>query len=135
MSIVLDASVALAWILAEDPTDVATRAEQAMAAGPVHVPAIWALEVTNGLLIQARRNRIGTEDLALGLQHVARLDIRVDHADPALVCGPVATLAVQHRLTAYDAAYLELALRLASPLATLDSRLAVVAVAAGAQVL
>ncbi len=135
MSLVLDASVALAWLLGEAPTSLSIHARQALIDGVLHAPAIWPLEVANGLLIQARRQRIGWEDCAAGLQQATALPVQVDGGDAVIACGPVAALARERELTIYDASYVELALRLDLPLATLDGRLRRAAAAAGARIL
>lgn len=92
------------------------------------VPAIWRLEVRNILLVNERRGRILLTDADEFLADLERLPIQV-HADtPSAGFLP---LARKHRLTIYDTAYLELALRTTAPLATLDMALAQAARAEG----
>lgn len=133
MSLVLDASIALAWALGEEPGEASARAADAVRGGRVHVPSIWPLEVANGLLMQVRRRRIGWPDCAAALRVVADLQVVVEALDSALACGPIAALGQALGVTAYDAAYIELALRLEVPLATLDQQLGRAATAAGAR--
>ena len=123
MTFVIDASVALAAALGERiPLDVEDCLVRISSEGAI-VPAIWPLEFGNGLVKAIRRNRV-TQDYAL-----ARLD---DWAIQPIVIEPVTTiaarqnlmLAISSGLTAYDVAYLELAVRMGYPLATLDDQLA-----------
>jgi predicted nucleic acid-binding protein len=92
------------------------------------VPPIWPLEVGNVLLAAARRQRVRSEDLRSEdlnriISQLAMLPIQVDEDSTDRALGEVFTLAAQHGLTTYDAAYLELAQRRQLPLATLDRRL------------
>lgn len=88
------------------------------------VPAHWTVEVVNVLLMAERRGRIGTADLDLFMTELSGFAVASERAPSMLAATTVRSLAVQHRLTAYDAAYLELALRRRLPLATLDTDLA-----------
>jgi predicted nucleic acid-binding protein len=134
MSFVLDVSVTLAWCFEDAAHPVAERALGALeAGGQAIVPALWRLELANVLVMAERHKRLLEADTARFLCLVDGLAIQVvpDH-------GPTASLvalARSHGLTAYDAAYLDLALRTALPLATLDSRLGDTAKAAGVTLL
>jgi predicted nucleic acid-binding protein len=122
---VLDASVTLAWALAGE-----VRAEEARAL--VHrvadeaaiVPALWRLEVGNGLLMGERRGRIRTERVDAVWRQLGELPIEIDAETNARAWNGTAALARRHGLTLYDAAYLELAARRSLPLATFDGPLA-----------
>ncbi|MBX9699896.1 MAG: type II toxin-antitoxin system VapC family toxin [Acetobacteraceae bacterium] len=126
----LDASVTLAWALAGE-----VRAEDARAL--VHrvaeeaaiVPALWRLEVGNGLLMAARRGRVRAERVDAVWRLLNELPIEIDAETNARAWSGTATLARRHGLTLYDAAYLELAARRSLPLATFDTPLARAAVA------
>ena len=120
MPFVLDASIVLDWALAEGhPTAAAAR--ERMRADTAVAPSLWWFEVWNGL-IMAERKRRSTEDYSsLFLRQLARFPVSADTATDA---AAVMTIAREHRLTIYDAAYLELALRKRLPLATLDGDLA-----------
>jgi predicted nucleic acid-binding protein len=85
------------------------------------VPAIWWFEVRNALLMNERRGRISERGMGMLLHHLARLPIAVDLNPDGEV---LLSQARRHNLTVYDAAYLELATRTGSPLATLDRALA-----------
>ena len=118
---VLDASVATAWLLGED---TALRAEAALTRlddDEALVPHLWHLEVRNCLLTAARRGRLASDGSEERLNALSDLPIRTD-SDPDLDIA--FTLAQKHGLSFYDAIYLELAERLAAPIATLDKALA-----------
>jgi len=121
---VLDASAALGWILDRPVPSLSTRARSLIAAGatPV-VPALWLQEVSNAIVIAERRGRLTAgqvRTLAADLEdflQVAEVDsLRLR---PSILID----IAQQTHLTAYDATYLDLALRRRLPLATLDDQL------------
>jgi predicted nucleic acid-binding protein len=116
--VVLDSSVVLSWCLPDegalDPDDV----QILVAARGAIVPGHWSLEVANVLLMAERRGRIDAHFRRAALDDLALLPITVDIETPAR-----AWTAETHRLTVYDAAYLELAGRRMLPLATLDAAL------------
>ena len=87
------------------------------------VPSIWPAEVANGLLAAARRGRIDDAGTRSFLQSLKALPITVDGEALARV-GEWLSIAGRHNLSAYDAAYLELAMRHSATLATLDRALA-----------
>ena len=88
------------------------------------MPALWRLEIANSLTVAVRRGRIGVGLRDAALYDLAFLDIAIDPHTNAWAWTATVQLADCFRLTLYDAAYLELALRLASPLASLDNRFA-----------
>ena len=118
MAFVLDSSVALAWLLPDERGEATDALADRLEQEPAHVPAIWPLEVGNALLTAQRRARINDDELAGFVVAVSGLPIEVDPAmgDAALVV--VLSIARDLALTAYDAAYIERAKRLALPLAT-----------------
>jgi predicted nucleic acid-binding protein len=123
LSLVLDSSAALAWIYAEETTDAVRRIFEIVAESGAFVPALWRLEVANGLTVGVRRGRIDVAFRNAALADLALLDIATDpHAD-AYGWTTTLHLADRFRLTLYDAAYLELAHRRSVPLATLDEEL------------
>jgi predicted nucleic acid-binding protein len=83
---------------------------------------LWAYEVGNGLVMAHRRRRITIQQVTDYLERLGELPITVDRLEPEAVLR-LPTLALQYGLTAYDAAYLELAIRLRLPLATQDAAL------------
>jgi predicted nucleic acid-binding protein len=119
VSFIVDASVVIAWALREvHPT--AALALARIEIDPGLVPALWWFEVRNGLIINERRGRIRETRTSEFLQELERIAVLVDAAP---LEDQVLTLARRHRLTVYDAAYLELAMRASLPLATLDAAL------------
>ncbi|MGS0740901.1 type II toxin-antitoxin system VapC family toxin [Glaciimonas sp. GG7] len=127
MSIVVDASMALAWIFERtkpEEAECADRAIQAIAETGTVVPSLWHIEITNALLVGERR-KVATE--AQVIDYLARLDrlpISISDTSPEMRRDQVMALAREHGLTAYDATYLDLALRTGSVLATFDNKLA-----------
>lgn len=135
MSFVLDASMTMAWFFPDEVTDATRALLRQLRHTSAHVPAIWVLEVTNILLTAERRQRTTASQVARFARSLRSLPIRVDADSLATAFGPVLTLAREHNLSAYDAAYLELAIRLGLPLATLDVRLRNAASNAGVSLL
>lgn len=121
--VVLDASAALTWCFEDEHTDFGDRLLDAVQRSGAMVPALWHVEVANVLLSALRRGRIdGAEiDHLSGL--FERLPLQTEALNPDQVRQGVLTLARRHGLTVYDACYLDLALRRALPLATLDDAL------------
>jgi predicted nucleic acid-binding protein len=130
--LVVDASVALAAVL---PGEVrgsdAMQLMETVAKLGARVPSHWSLEVCNGILLAERRARISADIGDELRQEMDDLPVEVDSETRRGAFGITTALARRHRLTVYDAAYLELALRLALPLATFDTPLARAAAAEG----
>ena len=95
-------------------------------------PALWPLEIRNILVVNERRGRIDGADADAFLRDLDRLPIRVRHDTDMRA---VLLLARKHQLTAYDAAYLDLAVRTSAALATLDGTLARAAGEEGVQLI
>ena len=115
---IVDASVSAAWFLPEEATPATEAMLHATATHDVWVPALWLLEVGNLLLTAQRRKRITADKRRELAAAAAALRIKVDREPVAITA--LDDIAASHGLTAYDAAYLELALRRRLPLATLD---------------
>lgn len=129
---VVDCSIAIAWVMADETTvGLESVFDIAREAGGV-VPAVWWVEVRNALIVAERRGRMTPGGAEVALAALDALGMRLDHAPDS---GVVLHLARSHFLSVYDSMYLELALREARPLATLDRKLAGAALAAGAMVL
>ena len=118
---VVDASVSAAWFLPDEATPFTEAALQATIDSEVWVPALWLLETGNLLLSAQRRRRIAAAKRQELVSHAQALRLRVDREPVAMTA--LDALAARHALSAYDAAYLELALRRSLPLATLDAAL------------
>lgn len=130
--LVLDASMTLAWCFSDESTAYTEAVLDLLAAGAeATTPAIWPFEVVNGLLMAERRKRITTAQVTSVLQRIATLPITVDSTRVDRAFGPILAAAREQKLTAYDAAYLELAMREGLPLATLGVQLKQAARSAG----
>lgn len=128
---VLDASVALSWCFGDEITAATSRLLDRLTDARAFVPTVWPLEVTNGLIVARRRQRLSEAQAAEKFALLGALPIDVDPETSSRAFHDIAALAVAHRLSAYDAAYLELAQRAGLPLATLDDPLRSAARAAG----
>lgn len=131
MRFVLDCSVAISWCLVDENDNYANAILAMMPDSEAYVPGIWSLEIANTLLVAERRNRITTEQSELAIALLQSLLIRVDESTNSYALSSTLLLGRQEGLAAYDAAYLELALRLQLPIATLDNRLAEAATRCG----
>lgn len=123
MSLVLDASATLAAIFPDESTALIEAVFDQVANEDAWVPSLWRIEVANILAQGVRRGRISLDRRDRALANLARLPIFDDNETGQHVWGRTLELADRHRLTLCDATYLELALRLALPLATLDDDL------------
>ena len=120
MSFVLDASIGVAWLLDDEDEPRAEAPLARLGVETAWVPVIWHVEVHNALLGAERRRRLRPEEVDARLHQIGGLPLRTD-SSPNLEAA--FTLARTHRLSVYDALYLELALRANAPLATLDNAL------------
>lgn len=125
MTFVLDASVTLPWFLPDEDSPMARAVLQRLSTDDAIVPQGWLAEVANGLLMGERRRRSTEAGTAISLARLATAPIRVASPipDPTAHWVRLLGLARQHNLTAYDAAYLDLAIQERVPLATLDDDL------------
>ena len=123
MAFVLNASLATAWCFEDETTAFTEAVFEHLRVTEAVVPAIWPAEVANGVLVGERRQRVTRAHAERFLRILGAMPIRIDAAEVATVFGPVLALARNHNLSTYDASYLELAMREALPLATLDARL------------
>src|SRR6201987_3712121 len=126
---VLDASVALGWTLGNPVPASATRAKQALLSGTrAMAPALWHLEIANGLAVAERRGILTSHDAMLALLQLERLCAQALEIEADVVPMRQAfTMARTYQLSAYDSVYLDLALRARLPLVTLDAALCKVA--------
>lgn len=131
MSLVLDSSVTLAWVYSEERTPAIQEVLVKVISGGGWVPALWRLEVANILETGVRRGRTDADFRDATLVDLALLPIQTDAEMDRQAWGNTLQLAVRHRLTLYDAAYLEVAQRRSLPLATLDVELRKAAEAEG----
>lgn len=126
MDFVLDNSVAMRWLLATEKVNDQRYAEtilKAMATAQAVVPELWHLEAANVLLSAEARVEVDPADVEAFISHLMSLPINTDTATHSQAFGRTLSLARAYKLSTYDAAYLELALREGIPIATLDKDL------------
>ncbi len=132
MPFVLDASMAASWAFKDESSALAQQVLGRLTRDYAVVPALWWFEILNIVAMNERRGRLSIDSSAEFLALLRDLDIEVDQSPDQVA---ILSLVRQHRLTAYDAAYLELAVRERLPLATFDRELAKAAQQAGVAVL
>jgi len=123
LSIVLDASMTLAWLFEDEQTDQVLATINHVYMGGASVPPLWRYEVANGLQMAIRRQRITPDYRTRCLDKIDELPITIDPDGLSEIWSTTIKLADLYRLTVYAAAYLELAQRRRLPLATLDAAL------------
>ena len=119
MSFVADASIVLAWAF-DEVHPHAVSARERVRSEEIVVPSLWWFELRNALVMGERRGRITERDTARFLRSLSRLPVTIDGMPNEM---DLLALARRHRLTVYDAAYLELSIRDGLALATLDGEL------------
>jgi len=127
MRLVLDASMALAWLFEREQAkeaECASRALSAISETETLVPLLWHTEIANALLAGERRKVVSEAQVIDYLNKLSALPILTDNAAPADRRELVMALAREYKLSAYDATYLDLALRISAVLATFDAKLA-----------
>jgi predicted nucleic acid-binding protein len=132
--LVLDASVAVAWVFEDETTPYTEAVLEFLSRGQAVVPSIWLLEVSNALVVAERRNRLKEADTTRFLLALSQLPITVEAESAAQAFGSTIQLARRYGLSTYDAAYLDLAVRLGVPLATQDRDLRQAAALCGVEI-
>jgi predicted nucleic acid-binding protein len=135
MAFVVDASVALAWCFEDESTAYSQRVLRKLLREEGVVPPIWPFEVGNALVSALRAGRMTPAEVERFLALLEGFPLGVEPRGPAAAFKKVLPLALEHGLSCYDASYLELALHLELPLATLDRALQRAARRAGAALL
>ena len=134
MKLVLDASMALSWLFERTHAKEADCSAKVLSSVVTHdfvVPVLWHTEVANALLV-GERSRVVTEAQVVDyLQRLSALPIETDDSTITLRTPTVMALARTYKLTAYDATYLELAMRNQAMLASFDKALITAAQKAG----
>lgn len=124
---VLDCSVAISWCLPDETNEYAEAILDLLTSidRPTEaiVPTIWSLELINVFLVSERRQRISKEQVATAVSLINQLPIFIDSETSKESLDSILELGRKYNLAAYDAAYLELAIRLGIPLATNDRQL------------
>lgn len=130
MPLVIDSSVAVSWMIADEESEAGRRALALAYAEGIIGPRVLWYEFRNSLIVNERRGRLLPAETERAISVFAALEpiFLDDHDEAALL-----RLSRRHALTAYDAAYLELATRLGQSLATFDHRLAAAARAEGVE--
>ena len=120
---VLDNSVAMRWLLASNKIDDQIYAEdvlKSLSNKDALVPNLWHLEATNVLLGAEKRDETSVGEIEGFISQLENLPIHVDHLTVHQAFNRTLALARAYKLSSYDAAYLELAIREGIPIATLD---------------
>ncbi|MCX6022396.1 MAG: type II toxin-antitoxin system VapC family toxin [Chloroflexi bacterium] len=135
MSLILDNSIAMAWCFRDERTAATVALLDRVTASGAVAPWLWPLEASNALLMAERRGRITGDERRTLAGFLRDLPIVMDAESVSHIWTTTVRLAERHRLTVYDAMYLELAQRRNLPLATLDSDLRAAANALGVPLL
>jgi predicted nucleic acid-binding protein len=133
---VLDASVALSWFFEDEFSLYSSSIAEIMPRSQAVVPIIWPLEMANGFLTAFRRGRLPETKAPALIGALDRLRVDIDRGiAPEFLSQATLTVGLAHRLSAYDASYLELAMRRGMPIATQDQKLVKAAADIGVHVL
>lgn len=124
MSFILDASITVAWCFSDEATPNTMRLLESLTTESAFVPELWALEIGNILIHAERRKCITYAKINEFISLLQNLNIKTDYETSLRGLREILSLAHSEKLTTYDAAYLELAMRLGLPLATKDTELA-----------
>ena len=135
MSFVLDCSLTMAWCFQDEATSQTKKIRDTLVKNFCVVPSIWSLEVNNVLRTNYKKKRITLAEVKECQYLLSQLPIKVDLKASNFDNEPIFDLANQYDLSCYDAAYLELALRLQIPLASLDKALCIAATRANVNLL
>jgi len=119
---ILDCSISASWCLKDASNEEANSILELMRESEAHVPSIWPVEMANVLVVAERRSRISAADAARAIEILLSLPIKADKGYLENL-DAIRLLAREHRLSAYDACYLELAQRTGLPIATFDHAL------------
>lgn len=128
MKLVIDSSITLAWLFEDERSSLSEAVLQRVTENGAVVPTLWRLEIANALQMALRRQRIDVAFRDASLADLSALKVDIDAHTGRHAWGRTLELSERHRLTLYDAAYLELALRVQLPLATLNNELRAAAV-------
>lgn len=123
MSFVIDASVVFAWQFPDEESKLLEQIAERMLIEGAFVPIHWRVEIANGFAIAVRRGRMSADYRIGALARLSEMPIKTESESANRLWTDTQILCDRHTLTAYDAAYLEMALRLRIPIATLDKAL------------
>ncbi len=126
--LVVDCSITMAWCFADENSKLADKVLEKLVSGSyAHVPSIWSLEVSNILALGEKHNRISAAGIFYFLDRISKLPIQTDIGTGSYAFTNILTLSREYKISSYDASYLDLAIRLGAPLATLDKQLITIA--------
>jgi predicted nucleic acid-binding protein len=131
ISVVVDASLALAWCFPDEGSEHADGVLVSLEGKTILVPSVWGLEIANAVLVGERRKRLSQPEIRQFTTLLEGLRVVQDRRAVVELVHQILPLAREYQLSAYDAAYLELAIRHDAPLATLDGKLRTAAEMAG----
>ncbi|MGB7297071.1 MAG: type II toxin-antitoxin system VapC family toxin [Candidatus Aminicenantales bacterium] len=132
---VIDNSVVMSWCFRDQANPYADSILERLMEAVAYVPSIWPLEVVNVLLAAERKKFIREADSVHFIGLLSQLPIHVEYESSEKVMMDLLGLARAHKLSSYDASYLDLAMRKGLPLATLDESLRKAAASANAVIL
>lgn len=121
--LVLDCSIAVSWLFEDEASETTDNILEMVKEGGAFVPNLWHLEVANVLIQASKRNRIEYHTIPVRLNALSALPIKTDMETHSRAFSDTVLLAEEQKLTSYDAAYLELAIRRNLFIATKDSAL------------
>jgi predicted nucleic acid-binding protein len=121
--LVLDCSITMAWCFEDEASEIADMVLEHLGETEVWVPSLWAFEVSNVLLVAERRDRLTSADSKRFVTLLSDLPILIDAGTHERALGAVLSTGREFGLSAYDGAYLELAMRLGAVMATADDKL------------
>jgi predicted nucleic acid-binding protein len=121
--IVIDASVALAWCFPDEGSEYADGVLVGLEGHAILVPALWSVEITNAVLMAERRKRVKQPEIRRFVELLDGLTVIMDSQSVTEDVSNILPIAREYGLSAYDAVYLDVAVRHGAPLATLDSAL------------
>jgi predicted nucleic acid-binding protein len=132
---VVDASVAFSWVYPDQSSAYTERVLAKLEEGAsLVVPTIWPLEISNAILVAVRRRRMTDAEAKSAFEFLKCLAVTIDADGPLLAFGRTQELAQLHTLSAYDACYLELAIRKTLAIATRDEPLIKAAAKSGVEI-
>lgn len=120
---VIDNSVVMAWCFEDEASKYADSILDSLKSSEAIVPSVWPLEVGNVLLVAERRKRITEADIVRALTLISELSITVEQESPSRMMKEIIALAREHKLSTYDASYLDLAMTRGVSIATQDKSL------------
>ena len=120
---VIDNSVVMSWCFEDASSQYADAILGSLEVSTAIVPSIWLLEIGNVLLVAERKKRLSEADSARFIALLTELPIAIEQEPPGRMFKEILALAREHRLSSYDASYLDLAMRRGLPIATLDNGL------------